>query len=121
MDIETKNRLINRLSICLPSLRKQLGLTQEELGVKVGVSRITINTIEKKREMTWSRFVSIMMVLTSDKEVSNRLKELGIYDKEIDNLFNHNTKPAFSSKQSAPSFASSRFALVKEFAQYIPY
>ena len=57
----------------LPMLRRCLDLTQEELADKIGVSRSTIISIEnRKREMTWNTFLSLMLLFTKN-EGTNKL------------------------------------------------
>ena len=60
-----KEKLIQNMTENLPMLRTRLGLTQEELADKIGVSRSTILSIEnKKREMTWNTFLSLILLFT---------------------------------------------------------
>ena len=55
MNTNQKELLIKNMTENLPTLRKRLGISQEELSEKVGVSRSTIAGIEnKKRSMSCS-------------------------------------------------------------------
>lgn len=66
----------------LPVLRKMTGLTQENLGQIIGVSRQTIAGIEnKKRQMKWPTFLALMFIFSLDGESAAYLKTLDIpYD-----------------------------------------
>lgn len=58
-----KDIYIDRMAENLPVLRAKFGLTQEELGLKINVSRQTIVAIEtKKRKMTWSVFLALITI-----------------------------------------------------------
>lgn len=77
-------RLIQNMTENLPMLRKRLGLTQEELAEKIGVSRSTVISIEnKKREMTWNTFLSLMLVFTKNESTDKLLNVLEIYTDEF--------------------------------------
>ena len=68
----------------LPMLRRCLDLTQEELADKIGVSRSTIISIEnKKREMTWNTFLSLMLLFTKNEGTNKLLNVLEIYTDEF--------------------------------------
>lgn len=46
----------------LPKMRKRLGISQTELGEKVGLSRQTISLVERKQlALTWNNYLAIMM------------------------------------------------------------
>lgn len=84
MDYNTD--LLKRCTDCLtdelPVLRKMTGLTQENLGQIIGVSRQTIANIEnQKRQMKWSTFLALMFIFSLSGESSAYLKTLNIpYD-----------------------------------------
>ena len=68
----------------LPMLRRCLDLTQEELADKIGVSRSTIISIEnRKREMTWNTFLSLMLLFTQNEGTNKLLNVLEIYTDEF--------------------------------------
>jgi DNA-binding XRE family transcriptional regulator len=53
-----KAELISKMTENLRLLRNKLGLTQDVLAGKVGISRQTLVNIEnKKRGMTWNNFL----------------------------------------------------------------
>lgn len=79
-----KEKLIKNMTDNLPMLRTRLGLTQEEIAEKIGVSRSTIISIEnKKREMTWNTFLSLMLLFTKNESTNKLLKVLDIYTDEF--------------------------------------
>lgn len=54
MNANQKELFIKNMTENLPTLRKKLDISQEELSEKIGVSRSTIAGIEnKKRTMSW--------------------------------------------------------------------
>ncbi len=86
MDTNEINRQkhIKNMTDNLPMLRTRLGLTQEELAEKIGVSRSTIISIEnKKREMTWNTFLSLMLLFTKNETTDKLLNVLDIYTDEF--------------------------------------
>ena len=53
----------------LPKLRKRLKISQTDLGEKVGLSRQTISSIERKTTpLTWNNYLAIMMFFTANSE-----------------------------------------------------
>jgi len=79
-----KEKLISNMTDNLPMLRRCLDLTQEELADKIGVSRSTIISIEnRKREMTWNTFLSLMLLFTKNEGTNKLLNVLEIYTDEF--------------------------------------
>lgn len=59
--------LIEHMVDRLPSLRKKYGISQAELGEKVGLSRQTISSIERKTTpLTWTTMLAILMFFTAN-------------------------------------------------------
>ena len=82
-----KDKLIRNMTDNLPMLRTRLGLTQEELANKIGVSRSTILAIENnQREMTWNTFLSLMLLFTKNETTNKLLKVLDIYTEEFNDF-----------------------------------
>lgn len=77
-----REKLIARLTYDLPVLRARLGISQEELTTKIGISRQTYNTIETgKKEMSWTTFMALIAVFQNNSEILNMLKTIdGIKD-----------------------------------------
>ena len=79
-----REKLIRNMTENLPMLRTRLGLTQEELADKIGVSRSTILSIENKnREMTWNTFLSLILLFTKNETTNKLLNVLEIYTDEF--------------------------------------
>lgn len=57
-----QEELMNSFVDKLPNIRKRLGITQTELGEKVGLSRQTISSIERKIvPLTWNNYLALLM------------------------------------------------------------
>ena len=55
-----------------------------ELAEKIGISRSTIVSIEnKKREMTWNTFLSLILVFTKNEDTNKLLNVMEIYTDEL--------------------------------------
>ena len=86
----TDNReiLIFKMTENLPMLRKKLKLSQEGLAQIIGSSRHTIMLIETgKRKMTWSTFLSLILLFDKNEDTSILMKVLNIYTDELDMIF----------------------------------
>jgi DNA-binding XRE family transcriptional regulator len=82
-----RSKLINNMTDNLPMLRKRVGLTQEELAQKIGVSRGTIAAIEnKKREMSWNTFLSLMLLFIKNENTNKLLNVLEIYTEDFNSF-----------------------------------
>ena len=91
MDEKQKNILIENMSDNLPTLRKKMRVSQEGLAEKIGVSRSTIATIErKKKTMTWNMFLSLVLIFTKNSETDKLLNVLGIYTDELNDFIKSN-------------------------------
>ena len=79
-----KDELIKNMTENLPVLRAKLDITQEDLAEKIGISRSTIVSIEnKKREMTWNTFLSLILVFTKNEDTNKLLNVMEIYTDEL--------------------------------------
>ncbi len=77
----TKNMAEN-----LAMLRTKLDLTQEQLANLIGVSRHTIMQVEnKKAKLSWSNFLSLLLIFTKNSETDRLLNILEIYTDELNN------------------------------------
>lgn len=51
----------------LPALRKKYGISQKELGEKIGLTRQTISAIERKTTpLTWTTMLAMLMFFTAN-------------------------------------------------------
>ena len=79
-----RDKSIARMAGNLKVLRNKLGLTQNDLAGKVGISRQTIVNIENnKREMSWNTFVALIAVFRAESGTSDLLDYFGIYSPEL--------------------------------------
>lgn len=86
-DIDNRKALIARLTYDLPVLRARLGISQEELAEKIGMSRQSYNAIEKgKREMSWMTFMALVAVFQNNEETAKMLSNIDGMDNELTNI-----------------------------------
>ncbi len=84
---EYRDVLIDRLTENLPVLRKQLKLSQEKMADLIGASRYTVMLIEsRKRKMTWSTFLSLILIFDKNEETSVLLRFFNIYTEDFEAL-----------------------------------
>lgn len=84
----SREQLIDKMADNLPVLRKKLKLTQEDLARIVGSSRSTVMEIEtKKRKMTWTTFLSLVLLFDKNEDTAVLLRALDIYTDELDAYF----------------------------------
>ena len=74
---ELKNRLIEALRNDLPVLRARVGLSQEAIADKIGISRQTYSSIETgKREMAWTTFLALAAFFQNNEQTLPMLKQI---------------------------------------------
>ena len=84
MNANQKELFIKNMTENLPTLRKKLDISQEELSEKIGVSRSTIAGIEnKKRTMSWNMFLSLLLIFIKNEDTDKLLNVMGIYTDEL--------------------------------------
>ena len=60
----TQGEMAELLAKALPQFRARLGISQQALGDKIGVSRQTVSSIERgEYQMPWSMFLAIIYFL----------------------------------------------------------
>lgn len=81
-----KNKVIENLTLNLPTLRTKANLTQVKLSEMIGVSRQTLVAIEnEKRKMSWNTFLSCLLVFQKNPETNQLLKIYNIATDELEN------------------------------------
>ena len=66
---EKQIEMMEILAKRLPLIRKEMNISQTELGEKVGLSRQTISSIERgTSELSWNNYLAIMMFLNANKD-----------------------------------------------------
>ena len=79
---EEKNLMISRLVDELPVLRTKMGVSQDELANMIGISRQTYSSLEtRKRKMTWSIFLSLLLVFDYNEQTHNVIHKEGLFPK----------------------------------------
>ncbi len=82
--MNSKERLIKKLTYDLPVLRARLGISQEELAEKIGVSRQTYNAIETgKKDMSRLVFLSLVAVFQNNKETNLMLNRIDGFEEDL--------------------------------------
>ncbi|NMA17602.1 MAG: helix-turn-helix domain-containing protein [Clostridiaceae bacterium] len=93
MTEESKNKLMANMADNLAMLRVRLGLTQNELAEKLGISRHTVMNIENgKRELTWNNFLVLMLLFTKNESTNRLLNVLEIYTDEFNDFIKNKEK-----------------------------
>lgn len=73
----------------LPVLRARMGISQEELASKIGVSRQTYNSYEaKKRPVPWSVCIALIAFFASNEKTREMLRKNTYTLELIDEIFN---------------------------------
>ena len=86
---DRKKYLISILTEELPSLRAKLALSQEEICEIIGISRQTYSAIEtKKRDMSWSIFLSLIMFYTNNEKTANLIENIGAFPNDLKEMLN---------------------------------
>lgn len=72
--------LINILTSELPVLRAKLGISQEEISNRIGISRQTYSLVEsKKQKMTWVTFMALLAFFENNEGSTQLLKAIGFF------------------------------------------
>ena len=84
LDEARKKQLIDILTDELRVLRAKIGLSQQNLANKMGVSRQTYGAIEsKKQKMTWSNFLALLLLFSSNDGSAEIIARIGAYPPEL--------------------------------------
>ena len=90
MDEQKRAVLIANMTENLPTLRKKLDISQEELSSVLGVNRSTVAAIENhKRTMTWNMFLALLLVFIKNEETNKLLNVMEIYTNEFNEFIKH--------------------------------
>lgn len=82
-----KDELVKMMAQNLSVLRVKLNLSQEDLADVLGVTRQTISAIENgQRNMSWTVFLSLVLIFLKNRETKRLMVLLGIYTKELNSL-----------------------------------
>ena len=84
LTIEQKSALADKMITELPVLRARLGLSQEELGEKIGLSRQMVVAMEtRNRPMTWNTYLSLILLFLHNPSTAELLRVFGVYTDEL--------------------------------------
>ena len=87
LDEKSKKMYCEALTENLPVFRAKLGVNQEELASRIGLSRNMLACIEtKKKEMSWITFVALALLFLKNENTAPIFKSLNIYDEQLDIL-----------------------------------
>ena len=87
MTLNERKIYAEKLADKLPTLRKELGVSQQILADKAGLSRSTITKVEGKRQiLTWSTFLALFLIFKENPETAILLKAFEI-DTDVVNDF----------------------------------
>lgn len=74
-----KDKVIENLTLNLPTLRTKANLTQAKLSEMIGISRQTLVAIEtEKRKMSWNTFLSCLLVFQKIRKPINFLEFIAL-------------------------------------------
>ncbi len=97
MATKRQREIVNIFAKALPTLRKEMGISQTTLGKKIGKSRQMISLIERgEAEMSWDTCLSIVLFFRvnynrDEKKVFNELEEFLLINEE-DKIQNEGAK-----------------------------
>ena len=95
-----KDEFIEKMTNYLPTFRVKLGLTQEELGEIVGVSKYTILGMERhQRKMSWGTFLSLILVFQKNDDTNAMLDLFQIYTDELNEYLSFQKNDASPAKE----------------------
>jgi DNA-binding XRE family transcriptional regulator len=80
-----KEKLVEVLTNELPTLRAKVGLSQQDLANKIGISRQAYGAIEtRKQKMTWQNFITLILLFKNDTDTARQLYFCGAYPVELE-------------------------------------
>lgn len=67
--LEKQQEMINQLVQKLPQIRKEMKISQTELGKRVGLSRQSISSIERGNvSLSWNNYLAIMLFIVANRD-----------------------------------------------------
>lgn len=101
--IPAQDALIKTLKNELPVLRARMGLSQESLSEKIGISRQTYSAIETgKRKMTWTVFWALVGVFMQNEQTCLMLKQVPGFSESINQILNDSNDTNKSASLECP-------------------
>ena len=91
MTLDERKIYAEKLAEKLPTLRKELGVSQQALADKAGLSRSTITKVEGKRQtLTWSTFLALFLIFKGNSETAKLLKAFEIDTDDVNAFLSGN-------------------------------
>jgi len=80
-----KEQLVDTLTSELPTLRAKVGLSQQDLATKMGISRQAYGAMEtRKQKMTWQNFITLILLFKNETDTARMLYYCGAYPVELE-------------------------------------
>lgn len=84
---DERQEMLETLVNNIPVLRSKMGITQQELADRIGITRNTLNAIEnKKTTLSWVNFIAITLLFYINDDTKPLLDTLNGYPKKLDNF-----------------------------------
>lgn len=84
---DERQEMLETLVNNIPVLRSKMGITQQELADRIGITRNTLNAIEnKKTPLTWVNFIAITLLFYVNDDTKPLLDALNGYSKKLDDF-----------------------------------
>ena len=116
-----KENLIAILTSELKMLRSKAEASQQELANRLGVSRQTYGAIESKtQKMTWSNFLALLLIFTSNQDTAKILNWIGVYPPELQHYLSLADCSAKAVGKDVTKVASSNIKGVSNFVKAKP-
>ena len=91
MTLDERKIYTEKLADKLPTLRKELGVSQQVLADKAGLSRSTITKVEGKRQtLIWSTFLALFLIFKENPETAILLKAFEIDTDDVNAFLSGN-------------------------------
>ena len=85
LDENRKEQLIDILTNELSMLRAKVGLSQQEMAKRMGVTRQTYGAIEsKKQRMTWQNFITLLLLFRTNADTARIIDWIGAYPSDLE-------------------------------------
>ncbi len=82
-----KTMLMERMAKNLSVFRTKLGVSQEDIAERLGITRQTISAFESgQRKLTWSVFLALVLLFFRNQETKRLLVAFEIYTPELDSF-----------------------------------
>ena len=91
MTLDERKIYTEKLAGKLPTFRKELGVSQQALADKAGLSRSTITKVEGKRQtLPWSTFLALFLIFKGNSETAKLLKAFEIDTDDVNAFLSGN-------------------------------